>query len=96
MANVDYKSLAEALIDQLLSDWLSCDTYPKQDDDIKHQKKRINRRLASLIHYDNLPITEIIRLAEWRNETFSFMVRGIDLDKLEMEIKEVLEDYFAK
>ncbi|MFB4471801.1 hypothetical protein ACDI16_02385 [Oceanobacillus caeni] len=92
MNKVDYKNMAEAIIkDFLLSDYRNVVRESKYHEDAEHHKEIIVSRLASLCRYDNLPVSEVIRLAEKRNETFSFLNNPIDTKQLKKELEESLQ-----
>ncbi|MFB4472173.1 hypothetical protein ACDI16_04350 [Oceanobacillus caeni] len=83
---VNYRKVVEALIVDILSDYMSAIRDAEYDHGAKHRKGIIITRLAALNRYENFPIEEIIRIAKKRNNIFSFMSNKINTVKLKEQI----------
>ncbi|MCR1833167.1 hypothetical protein NSA56_01985 [Oceanobacillus caeni] len=82
----NYRKIAEVLILDVLSDYMSAIRDAEYDRDAEHRKDIIITRLASLNRYEDFPIEEIIMVAEKRNNIFSFLSNSIDT----VELKELI------
>lgn len=93
---VDYKIISEKLIGFLLSDWRDATRDQVYDLSAVDVKKQIASRLANLCYYEDYSVSEIVKLADRRNNQFSFLRYSIDIEELEYminaKIKNILEE----
>lgn len=88
---IDYKRVTELLIRDVISDWRSaCRDEHIELDESRRIKKRIATRLVSLIKNDDMPIEEILRIANDYKRDFAFLSHNVDVDELERYIHETM------
>lgn len=89
--SIDYKRVTELLIRDVISDWRSASRDEHIElDESRRIKKRIATRLVALIKNDDMPLEEIIRIANDYKRDFEFLDHNIDVDELERYICETM------